>query len=169
MVFLCGSPDHFIKDCTDPRFRTRAEQFKKNGSNKATDLKTAGYIAYITDGMADEYTDNATMSLMGKGTCRANVWLSNSGCNRHITCTREYFATYEEFPHAKAVKGGNNSSVPAYSKGIIYVEMFVNEDCILCYIEDVWYVPDFSPTSSLLELAWIKAIRRRLMPGKLPS
>ena len=27
--FVYGSPDHFIKDCTDPRRRTRVEEFKK--------------------------------------------------------------------------------------------------------------------------------------------
>ena len=100
----------------DPRCRTCAEEFKKNSSNETTDLKTADYIAYITDGMTDKCTDNAKFSVMGKETCWANVWLSDSGCNRHITCIREYFATYEEFPHAKAVKMGNNSSVPVTAK-----------------------------------------------------
>ena len=96
--------------------------------------------------MTDECTDYAIFSFMGEETCQANVRLSDSGCNRHITCSREYFATYEEFPHAKAVKMGNNSSLPTYSKGIIYVKMFLKEDCILGFLEDVWYVPDFFVT-----------------------
>ena len=87
--------------------------------------------------MTDECTDNVTFSFMGKRTCQANVWLSDSGCNRHITCAREYFTTYAKFPHAKAINIGNNSSVPASGKGINSVETFVNEDSILDYLEDV--------------------------------
>ena len=63
-------------ETTDPRRKTRAEEFKKNSSNKTTDLKAAGYITYITDGMTDECNDNATFSFMGKKTFQVNIWLS---------------------------------------------------------------------------------------------
>ena len=45
--------------------------------------------------------------------------------------------TYENFDVPKDVKIGNNSEVPAYGKGTIYVEMLVHDEAILGHLDDV--------------------------------
>ena len=49
--------------------------------------------------------------------------------------------------------------------------MFVNKDCILDYLEDVWYVPDFVANIFSIGACLDKgyATRRRLKRGKLIS
>ncbi len=140
--FVCGSFDHLVKDCTDPRKRSKDDYVRKD--SKTSNRKAFGYIGLSaeTDNQNVKQDAPALLSEKVDGEYK-NVWIADSGCNKHITRSKEYYVTYNSFVVPKYVRIGNDSEVPAYGKGTIYIEMTVDQKKILGYLNDVWYVPDF--------------------------
>jgi len=76
--YVCGSLDHLIRDCTDPRRRKQKESTEKN----------AGYIGRAAETVSDDTTNeetNKAIALVVKKVGRQNgLWIADSGCNKHI-------------------------------------------------------------------------------------
>ena len=137
--YVCGSTEHQIKDCTDPRKRNSDYSTKKEYKSER---KTAGYIGCVSEKITD-VVDNVHALVNKESDKIKHFWIADSGCNKHIIRCKDYYVTYENFDVPKVVRIGNISEVPAYGRGTIYVEMLVHDEAILGHLDDVWYVPGF--------------------------
>lgn len=132
--------EHWIKDCTDPRKRDKSEITNRETTTKKNiDKKnTVGYISRAVDNNV-EISENISLFCNETDRKENDLWILDSGCNKHITRSMEYYASFEKFYTPKTVKIGNNSEVPAYGQGRIYIEMTVKEKKIFSHIDNVWY------------------------------
>lgn len=75
-----------------------------------------------------------------------------------MTYRKEYYSEYEEFKFPTSVRTGNGDAKPAYGKGNIEIETFVNGKWAAGMMYDVLYVPEVKQNLFSLKVAAKKGI-----------
>lgn len=72
-------------------------------------------------------------------------WCCDSGASRHITPSKQYFASYKKFAVPEIISlGRKNATMQAFGKGTVNVQMYYYGNWHDATLKDVWYVPDAS-------------------------
>eukprot|EP00794_Sanderia_malayensis_P010763 gene10763-11913_t len=117
--FNCGIKGHWAKDCTKPKREKRPEQ--------ANAVSMDSHILFWTG--ASSNTDESS------------IWYIDSGASRHMSSKREWMQNYTEFVCPENVRLGDNSTVKAYGKGTVSLEVKAEKEYKTADLTEVLYVP----------------------------
>lgn len=142
--YTCGRTDHIRKDCVGchvcgSKGHLSRNCFKKNGNFRRRNSGSANNMQQTSSS-----TQKQAFVGSSKGLNDDNVWLIDSGATDHMTYRRDIFTKFEKFEEPITIRLGNGELTPAYGKGNVEIETYVDGKCILGTMYDVLFVPKLS-------------------------
>jgi hypothetical protein len=97
-------------------------------------------------GIQDSLQKGANVALYGEvflsEVSDTDMWIADTGASHHMTKTKEFYSTYNDFVEPQKIMLGNNKVMLAYGQGDIQVETLVNGQVQQHVLKDVWYTPE---------------------------
>lgn len=126
--FLCNKCKqfgHWIAKCPQ-------NKYSKDKDRNTSKNKTNAFLTY-------------SMSASGRISINADSWCCDSGASRHITPSKQYFASYKKFAVPEIISlGKRDATMQAYRKGTVNVQTYYHGIWHDATLKEVWYVPDAS-------------------------
>lgn len=138
------------KATTDKKYGGYKKKPKDYSKMKCYNCGVLGHSKYKCpkkeSGIQDSLQKGANVALYGEAflseVSDTDMWIADTGASHHMTKTKEFYSTYNDFVEPQKIMLGNNKVMLAYGQGDIKVETLVNGQVQQHVLKDVWYTPD---------------------------
>ncbi|CAK9813801.1 Retrovirus-related Pol polyprotein from transposon TNT 1-94 [Anthophora plagiata] len=139
--YTCGKTDHIRKDCVGCHVCGSKGHLSRNCFKRNGNFRTRN-----SGGVQQTSTSAHKQAFVGSSSEFNNedVWLVDSGATDHMTHRRDFFSDFEKFEEPITIRLGNGDLTPAYGKGNVEIETYVNGKWIPGIMYDVLFVPKLS-------------------------
>lgn len=138
--YSCQAKGHFARDCP---------QRKQKKSDRNED--SSHNCAFVASCKPDECIKDQSIRFEGPSsdqrhkllnTNQEDIWYIDSGCSRHITFRRDWFADFRPKRDGDTISLGDNEECAVTGEGTVIVDRLINGIWREACIENVLYVPD---------------------------
>lgn len=127
----CGKVGHKVRQC---------QKWKADGKPSKPESKQTSSNSNFNLMLMQATTTPEVYSLRSNDDTTS--WYVDNGATSHVSCRKDYFASFQHFEDARTLTVANGTAVKAIGKGTVNLKVFIcgkESEITLC---DVWYVPD---------------------------
>lgn len=145
--FVCQKKGHFARDCPERKQNKEADKDKSDrGSDRSRQVAFIALRVNESETNGQNRIEHGWYKTPDSKERRAVLEVDqndiDSGCSRHVTLRRDWFAEFRPRSDGDAIKLGDNGECLVTGEGTVIVDRLINGVWNEARIEHVLYVPD---------------------------